>query len=100
MKLIYLTKWAVVALLLLPPFCFGQEPSRIEKSRIPAEADNIQKFVPAGWKIEAQVTGDLNGAVGRRRKCPQLVAHLQHLGAGVSRRIEVLGKGLIRSLNP
>ena len=61
MKLIYLTKWAVVALLLLPPFCFGQEPSRIEKSRIPAEADRIQKFVPAGWKIEAQVTGDLNG---------------------------------------
>ena len=61
MKLIYLTKWAVVALLLLPPFCFGQEPSRIEKSRIPAEADRIQKFVPAGWKIEEQVTGDLNG---------------------------------------
>jgi len=24
MKLIYLTKWAVVALLLPPPFCFGQ----------------------------------------------------------------------------
>jgi hypothetical protein len=61
MKLIHLTKWAVVALLLLPPFCFGQEPSRIEKSRIPAEADSIERFVPAGWKIEEQVTGDLNG---------------------------------------
>jgi hypothetical protein len=51
----------VVALLLLPPFCFGQEPNRIEKSRIPAEADSIQKFVPEGWKVEEQVTGDLNG---------------------------------------
>jgi hypothetical protein len=51
----------VVALLLLPPFCFAQEPNRIEKSRIPAEADSLQKFVPEGWKIEEQVTGDLNG---------------------------------------
>jgi hypothetical protein len=61
MKPICLIKRAVVALLLLPPFCFGQEPNRIEKSRIPAEAESIQNFVPAGWKIEEQVTGDLNG---------------------------------------
>src|SRR6478735_5349024 len=61
MRPIYLTKWAVAALLLLPPFSFGQEPARIEKSRIPAEAGSIQTFVPAGWKIEEQVTGDLNG---------------------------------------
>jgi len=61
MKPIRLIKRAVVALLLLPPFCFGQEPNRIEKSRIPAEAESIQNFVPAGWKIEEQVTGDLNG---------------------------------------
>jgi hypothetical protein len=60
MKPLSLTKWAAAALLLLPPFCFGQEPNRIEKSRIPSEADSVQKFVPAGWKIEEQVTGDLN----------------------------------------
>ena len=58
----YLTKWAVVALLLLPPFCVAQdERNLINKSRIPAEAGSIDKFVPAGWKIEAQLTGDLNG---------------------------------------
>jgi len=61
MRPIDLTKWAVAALLLLPPFSFGQGPARIEKSRIPAEAGSIQTFVPAGWKIEEQVTGDLNG---------------------------------------
>jgi hypothetical protein len=61
MRPIYLNRWAAVALLLLPPFCFAQEPRRIDKSRIPTEADSIEKFVPAGWKIEEQVTGDLNG---------------------------------------
>ncbi len=33
----------------------------IDKSRIPAVAGNVNKFVPPGWKIEEQVTGDLNG---------------------------------------
>jgi hypothetical protein len=61
MKVIYFTRWAVVALLLLPPICFAQQRTLINKSRIPAEADSIEKFVPAGWKIEGQVTGDLNG---------------------------------------
>lgn len=42
-------------------FCFAQEQNRIDKSRIPAEADSIEKFVPARWKIEEQITGDLNG---------------------------------------
>lgn len=54
-------KWAMVALMLLPPLCFAQQLNRINKSRIPTEADSIEKFIPAGWKIEEQVTGDLNG---------------------------------------
>lgn len=33
----------------------------IDKSRIPAEAKDVKEFVPSGWKIEEQVTGDLNG---------------------------------------
>jgi hypothetical protein len=37
----------------------GQVP--IDKSRIPAVAGDVNKFAPLGWKIEEQVTGDLNG---------------------------------------
>ncbi|HEY3104176.1 MAG TPA: hypothetical protein VGJ69_11320 [Pyrinomonadaceae bacterium] len=37
------------------------EAAKIDKSRIPAQADNPAQFAPAGWKIEEQVTGDLNG---------------------------------------
>jgi hypothetical protein len=33
----------------------------IDKSRIPAQADRPAQFAPSGWKIEEQVTGDLNG---------------------------------------
>ena len=33
----------------------------IDKRRIPAEADDVKKFAPAGWKIEEQVAADLNG---------------------------------------
>jgi len=47
--------------LLLPPFCFAQEPNLIKKSQVALEADSLEKFVPSGWKIEEQVTGDLNG---------------------------------------
>ena len=61
MKATSLAKWAVVPLLLLPPFCFAQVPNLIRKSQVAAEADRIEKFVPAGWKIEARVMGDLNG---------------------------------------
>jgi hypothetical protein len=42
--------------------CFAQENRvTISKSQIPAQADNLRKFVPRGWKIERQLTGDLNG---------------------------------------
>jgi hypothetical protein len=36
-------------------------PTAIDKSLIPAVGDSVIQFVPAGWKIEAQVKGDLNG---------------------------------------
>lgn len=35
--------------------------ARIDKSRIPAVGTDVKDFVPSGWKIEEQVTGDLNG---------------------------------------
>src|SRR5262245_20880381 len=52
----------VAAILLLTPFCLAQDPKNlINKSRIPQEADNVEKFVPQGWIIEERLTGDLNG---------------------------------------
>lgn len=39
----------------------AQSPVLIDKSRIPAVAANVREFVPTGWKIEEQLSGDLNG---------------------------------------
>lgn len=36
-------------------------PVTINKSQIPPQASDVNKFVPRGWKIEEQLTGDLNG---------------------------------------
>jgi len=36
------------------------EAGKLDKSRVPAQADKPEKFAPSGWKIEEQVTGDLN----------------------------------------
>ena len=53
---------AIFAIVLLVPLtCAAQDATPIDKSKVPAQADNPAKFVPAGWKIEEQVTGDLNG---------------------------------------
>lgn len=50
-----------VGALLLPSLCSAQdERVVIDKSRVPTTADDIQKFVPQGWKIEEQLKGDLN----------------------------------------
>jgi len=50
-----------VACLTLPPRASGQdERILINKGRIPLEADEAKQFVPPGWKIEEQVSGDLN----------------------------------------
>jgi hypothetical protein len=59
---INLPRWVVAVLFLLPPFCVAQEERHlINKSQIPAEAESVERFAPAGWKIEEQVSGDLNG---------------------------------------
>lgn len=47
--------------------CFGtssfaqDEAGTIDVSRVPTHAKDAASFVPAGWKIEEQITGDLNG---------------------------------------
>ncbi len=41
--------------------CFAQEDRVfIDQSRIPLNADSVGGFVPPGWKIEEQASGDLN----------------------------------------
>jgi hypothetical protein len=41
--------------------CCGQDDqTSIDKSKIPASADKPSGFVPKGWKIEEQITADLN----------------------------------------
>ena len=37
------------------------EAGTIDVSRVPAQAKDAASFAPAGWKIEEQVRGDLNG---------------------------------------
>jgi hypothetical protein len=51
----------VLFLALTAPAFSSQDSVLIDKTRIPAVAGNINKFAPSGWKIEEQVTGDLNG---------------------------------------
>ncbi len=42
--------------------CFGQdEPAKIDKSQIPATGSDPRDFIPAGWKLEKQLTADLDG---------------------------------------
>ena len=38
-----------------------EDAATIDKSKVPAEAGSAAQFAPAGWKIEEQATGDLNG---------------------------------------
>lgn len=53
---------AVLILLVCGITTFAQdEAGTIDVSRIAAHAKDAASFVPAGWKIEEQVTGDLNG---------------------------------------
>ena len=39
----------------------AQESETINKSLIPIQANDLNKFVPRGWKIEKKLTADLNG---------------------------------------
>jgi len=53
---------ATIFLLLAATTTFAQaEAGKIDVSRIPAQAKDAASFAPAGWKIEEQVAGDLNG---------------------------------------
>jgi len=62
MRTIFFAKWAVVVLFLLPPPGMAQDNRQlIDRARIPAEAEKVEQFVPDGWKVEEQLTGDLNG---------------------------------------
>ena len=38
-----------------------EDRASIDKSRIPAEGGSASDFIPPGWKLEEQVSGDLNG---------------------------------------
>jgi|GEM_PF-392830 len=52
----------VFAIIISATGSFAQdEPGTIDKSLVPKEGTEIGKFAPAGWKIEQQVSGDLNG---------------------------------------
>jgi hypothetical protein len=51
----------VLFLALSAPAFSSQDTVLIDKSRIPVTAGDVRNFAPAGWKIEAQVSGDLNG---------------------------------------
>src|ERR1051325_11171515 len=54
--------FAIFTLVLLAPsIAAAQDATPINKSKVPAQADTAAKFVPAGWKIEEQISGDLNG---------------------------------------
>jgi hypothetical protein len=53
---------AVLILLVCAVTTFAQaEAGKIDVSLIPANAKTAPSFVPVGWKIEEQITGDLNG---------------------------------------
>lgn len=58
-KLFLVISWLLV--FLTSSALAQDEAGKIDKSRLPAQADTPQKFAPSGWKIEEQVTGDLNG---------------------------------------
>jgi hypothetical protein len=51
----------VLFLALSAPAFSSQDSVLIDKSRIPALAGDVNKIAPSGWKLEEQVTGDLNG---------------------------------------
>ena len=37
------------------------EAGKLDPSRVPAQGKHAASFAPTGWKIEEQITGDLNG---------------------------------------
>lgn len=51
----------VITLCLVSSTFAQDEAGTIDVSRVPAQAKDAASFAPAGWKIEEQITGDLNG---------------------------------------
>lgn len=50
-----------IVLLVAALATFGQDESKaIDISKVPATAASVAGFVPAGWKIEEQIKGDVN----------------------------------------
>jgi hypothetical protein len=54
---------SVCALILTPPSSSPAQDggAAFDRSKIPAEGRAVTDFVPAGWVLEGQVAGDLNG---------------------------------------
>jgi len=51
-----------LAVVALPTVLYGQdERPPLNPALIPAAGATIETFVPAGWKVEEQISGDLNG---------------------------------------
>jgi len=49
-------------ILVLSPAALTQEGGAVfDRSKVPAEGKAVEDFVPAGWVLEEQVAGDLNG---------------------------------------
>ena len=62
MRRLFITSLFALSLVGLVFPALAQEAKvNIDKSRIPAVAGAVKDFIPPGWKLEEQVTGDLNG---------------------------------------
>ena len=51
----------VLATCLVGSLSAQDEAGKIDVSGVPAQAKTAEAFAPSGWKIEEQLTGDLNG---------------------------------------
>lgn len=52
---------AVLILYLTAAPCSAQEAAKLDRSLVPDQASNPSGFVPRGWKIEQQLSADLDG---------------------------------------
>ncbi|HEV2764905.1 MAG TPA: hypothetical protein VGV38_18125 [Pyrinomonadaceae bacterium] len=57
-----LTVALCAALAVVPSAAYAQENRVVvDQSRMPREAGAVREFVPRGWEVEGEVSGDLNG---------------------------------------
>ena len=51
----------ILGFVMLTSWCLAQdERTTIKKSLIPATGSDTRNFIPAGWKLEEQLSSDLN----------------------------------------